>query len=137
MHLFGNVLATFMFMSRLEHTLGAVKILVVYLVSGIVANIFSDSVNADSLKVGASTSLYGVIGCIIGYVIINWRGIELLGPVLRCKILCSTVFIFVFILIFTPGSVQDSSIDFMGHLGGFLAGLFLESIHNTILDSTR
>ena len=137
MHLFGNVMATFMFMSRLEHTLGAVKILVVYLVSGIVANIFSDSVNADSLKVGASTSLYGVIGCIIGYVIINWSGIELLGPVLRCKILCSTVFIFVFILIFTPGSAQDSSIDFMGHLGGFLAGLFLASIHNTIIDSTR
>ena len=34
-----------------------------------------------------------------------------------------------------PGT--DNSIDWFGHLGGFLAGLFLSSIGPTIEDNTR
>lgn len=137
MHLFGNVVATFMFMSRVEYTFGAIKTFIIYFVSGIVANIFSDTIERDTIKVGASTSLYGIIGVIIGYIIINWVGLDLVGPILKCQIYCNAAFIFIFILIFTPGQVQNNDVDFFGHLGGFLAGFFLACIHTTILDTNR
>lgn len=35
-----------------------------------------------------------------------------------------------FIFFFTPGTA--SNVDYYGHLGGFLAGLWLTSIHSTI-----
>ena len=41
LHIFGNIVATFLFFSRVEHTLGPLRALVVYLLSGIAANIFS------------------------------------------------------------------------------------------------
>lgn len=96
---------------------------------------FSVLLSKDSAKAGASTSLYGIIGIIIGYIIINWRGLDLLGPYLKCQVWCTALMIIMFIFLFTPSN-QDG-IDWAGHLGGAIAGLFLSSIHTTIIDTTR
>lgn len=40
MHIFGNLLVTFMFLSRVEYSFGIVKTLIVYVVSGISGNVF-------------------------------------------------------------------------------------------------
>ena len=90
----------------------------------------------DSVKAGASTSLYGIIGVIIGYIVINWRGLDLLGPMLKCQVWCSAMMIIMFIFLFTPTSVNDN-IDWAGHLGGVIAGLFLSCLGPTIVDNTR
>ena len=131
MHIFGNVITTFMFLSRIEYTYGIVKTLIIYLVSGIAGNIFSVLLNPGSVKAGASTALYGVIGIIIGYIIINWNGLDLVGPAMKCQIWCTGLMIIIFIFIFTPSN--SGSIDYFGHLGGFMAGLWLSSIHQTII----
>lgn len=83
-HLMGNAFSTFVLLTRVEHTLGPLKTLVVYLVSGIAGNIFSLAVNSSgddffTVKAGASTSLHGMIGLILGYLIINWNGLDLVG----------------------------------------------------------
>ena len=142
MHIFGNVITTFMFLSRIEYTFGVVNTLIIYLVSGIAGNIFSSLVNPGPVKAGASTALFGIIGLIIGYIIINWSGVDLLGPVMKCQIWCTGFMIIIFIFIFTPSTTSTSSssgtsIDYYGHLGGFLAGLWLASIHQTIVNNTR
>ncbi len=72
---------------------------------------------------------------IIGYVIINWNGLDLVGKMMKCQIFCTTVMIIVFILIFT--SASSSNIDYYGHLGGFMCGLGISSIHQSIIDSKR
>lgn len=50
---------------------------------GIGGNIFSLAVDTDgfgtTIKAGASTALYGMIGVILGYLIINWSGLKLIG----------------------------------------------------------
>lgn len=113
------------------------RTLIIYLLSGVVANVFSVLVNKrDGVRAGASTSLYGIIGVIVGYILINWKGLDLLGPILKCQVWCNAMMIILFIIVFTPAEV-DGNIDWFGHLGGFLAGLFLSSIGTTILDNTR
>ena len=46
-HLMGNVFSTFILATRVEYTLGPVKPLIVYLLSGIAGNIFSLAVNSS------------------------------------------------------------------------------------------
>jgi rhomboid protease GluP len=124
-----------MFLSRIEHTYGIVKTFIIYLISGIAGNIFSSLINPGAVKGGASTALFGIIGVIIGYIIINWNGLDIIGPVLKCQIWCTGFMIIIFIFIFTPGNTNG--VDFFGHLGGFMAGLWLSSIHQTIVNNTR
>jgi rhomboid protease GluP len=124
-----------MFLSRIEYTYGIVKTLIIYLISGIAGNIFSSLINPGPVKAGASTALYGIIGLIIGYIIINWSGLDLIGPVLKCQVWCTGFMIIIFIFIFTPGNTEG--VDFFGHLGGFMAGLWLSCIHQTIVNTTR
>ena len=87
--------------------------------------------NSSDIKAGASTALYGIIGIIIGYIVINWRGLNIIGSLLKCQLFCIGMIIIMFIFIFTPGT---NNIDYLGHLGGFLTGLWLISINPTILD---
>ena len=136
LHIFGNVIVTFLFLSRVQYTFGPIRTLVVYLLSGIAANVFSVLISPDNVKAGASTSLYGIIGVIIGYVIINWRGLDLIGPLLKCQVWCTALMIIVFIFLFTPSNV-DGSVDVAGHLGGALSGVWLSSINSTIISETR
>lgn len=41
MHIFGNIIVTFLFLSRIEYTFGVPRTVAIYLLSGIVANVFS------------------------------------------------------------------------------------------------
>lgn len=137
MHIFGNLITTFMFLSRIEYTFGWVKTLIIYLVCGICGNIFSVLCSATGVKAGASTALFGIIGIIIGYIIINWNGLDLIGPAMKCQIWCTALLIIIFIFIFTPSSSEGLSIDYYGHLGGFLAGVWISAIHKPIINETR
>lgn len=89
-----------------------------------------------AIKAGASTALFGIIGVILGYVIINWSGLDLVGPQMKCQIFCNALLIIMFTFIFTPAS-NGSGVDYMGHLGGFLAGLWMTSIGTTIINTKR
>jgi rhomboid protease GluP len=135
MHIFGNVITTFMFLSRIEYTFGTARTIVAYIIAGISGNIFSLLCSPVGVKAGASTSLFGIIGMIVGYIIINWNGLDLVGPSMKCQIWCQALLIIVFIFIFTPSS--NNSIDYYGHLGGFLAGVWLSAIHVSIVNEKR
>lgn len=71
-----------------------------------------------------------MIGLLLGYLIINWNGLDLVGQQLKCSIICTTVFFLVFVLIFTPNS---GSIDYYGHLGGFLTGIWMTAIERPLI----
>ena len=128
MHLVGNFITTLIFVTRVEYSFGWLKTIAIYLISGIGGNIFSDLINpSDSIiKVGASTSLFGIIGVILAYVIINWKGLDVIGRILKCQIIFISAIVILFILILTP---YNSNIDYMGHLGGFITGFLMIGIH--------
>lgn len=110
--------------------------MIIYIVSGIGGNIFTNLTNPSDtiVKAGASTCLFGIIGAIIGYVILNWRGLNLIGRLLKCQLVFTAGIIVLFIFVLTPYS---DNIDYMGHLGGFLTGLTICAIHTTIVSQKR
>jgi membrane associated rhomboid family serine protease len=121
-----------------EHTFGPLRTLVIYIICGIGGNIFSDAVDTGNydgtLKAGASTALFGMIGVVLGYIIINWVGMHRVGEGMRCNILCIFFFLLIFVLIFTPST---GNIDYYGHLGGFLTGVWITGFLQSLLDETR
>jgi rhomboid protease GluP len=120
-----------MFLTRIEHTFGVVRTVAIYLISGIGGNIFSALIDKTDVKAGASTSLYGLIGIIVGYMIINWRGLDLIGPMLKYQLCCTSIMIIFFIFFFSVLGTQN--VDIFGHIGGFLTGLWISSINKTII----
>jgi len=63
LHLFFNLFALALFGSILEKLIGGSRFLVVFFVSGILANLIS--VNFYSVSLGASGAIFGVIGALI------------------------------------------------------------------------
>jgi len=103
--------------------------LIVFLATGITGNIFSNLISTDvpttMIKLGVSNSLYGMIGLSIGYMIINWSALDIIGPIFKLRIILSLVLTAILLIIFTD---QASKADYSGHLGGFLAGLFISGM---------
>ena len=54
------------------------KIIIIYFISGIGANIFSSLVS-DDIAVGASTSIFGLLGSMLGYLALNWQALNYPG----------------------------------------------------------
>lgn len=101
-----------------------------YIITAISGNIFSALCSPMGIKAGASTCLYGLLGVMVGYVIINWSGLNKIGPILKCQLFFVCMMLIAFTILFT--SVGPNNIDYFGHLGGFLAGLWLSGINPTI-----
>lgn len=136
MHILGNIFTTFILVSRIQYTYGLLKTFIFYLVCGVGGNILSLAVkghNSSVISAGASTALFGMVGIVIGYIIINWSGLIIIGDALRCQIVCTAMLFLIFALIFTP---SGSNIDYFGHLGGFGTGIWISFTHETIAHST-
>ncbi|KAL4512592.1 hypothetical protein ABPG72_020429 [Tetrahymena utriculariae] len=128
-HIFFNTLSTFIFVSSIERSYGVIVTFIVWIISGIGGNIFSaDFAQPNSISVGASTAIMGMIGLYIAFLILNWKTLEFMQQ-LRC---CLVLFAFLMVaMIFllgasmgygtTPGYSQN--IDNYGHLGGMITGI--------------
>jgi membrane associated rhomboid family serine protease len=86
------------------------------------------------LKAGSSNSLYGMIGLVFGYIIINWSGMAIIGCIFKFKLILLFFLISGYLLLFTDVAPE---IDYYGHLGGFAGGLFLSGINPTLQKTKR
>jgi len=102
----------------MEMRLGTFKFIVLYLCSCIGGNLFSCLIT-DSISVGASSAIFGIIASLLSYMIINWDSLARYGP-MRCFVLVMIIIILFFNIMVGMGS--KSTIDNYGHLGGFLVG---------------
>lgn len=95
-----------------------------YIISSICGNILSDlgASQSNQIAVGASTALYGYIAALVAYLIINWQTLAGLGP-LRSQLTCMIGMLVFLSILFSIFSGQNQ-IDYYGHLGGFIGGLF-------------
>jgi membrane associated rhomboid family serine protease len=120
-HIFWNVLSFFMIGFSIEHSIANWKRYIGLLVLGAIGgNLFSAVVDPYSFGVGASTSLFAVLGCLCTWFYINF---DKLGP-LKYQYLMFFVIMMAFALMngfISPGS----GVDAWGHMGGFIVGLCL------------
>lgn len=134
-HFISNNLILLLAVSRAEYSFGPIKVLIVYVLSGIAGGILSNIVYTDEmLKAGSSTSLYGIVGLGVGYLIVNWPALRILGFIFKFKLFFIIIWIIGFLLLFTDVAVD---VDYMGHLGSFAAGILLISIVPSIDSNPR
>ncbi len=132
LHLFLNVCFQLIIGFMLESYMGGLRLAALYFISGIGGVLFSCLCSPNFDSCGASPSLFGLFGGIIALVIVNWKFLGEQSPELRCMLACFTVFLIIFVLIFTMASGQTSTTiefsfgetDIFGNLGGLIVGIF-------------
>ena len=117
MHLLFNVVFIYQFGKMIEQVFGWWRTLVIILGSAFFGNLCSYAF-VEGPSLGASTVAYGLLGALL------FLGIE------KRKVFMHFVrtLVFPILLISVFWLVLDPSIDFYGHLGGFLGGFLIASI---------
>lgn len=70
-HLLSNLITTLIIAPAIEESIGAIKFLTLYILSGIGGILFS-ALCTEDISCGASTAIYGLIGSYISFLIVNW-----------------------------------------------------------------
>lgn len=92
----------------------------IYLLSGIMGNLFVFALGKSNvISAGASTSLYGLLGVMIGFLFFHKDNNKLIA---FGTATIPTIFINLLYTFITPG------ISILGHLGGFIGGFLLSGI---------
>ncbi|WP_342706539.1 rhomboid family intramembrane serine protease [Pelagirhabdus alkalitolerans] len=113
-HLLFNSFALILFGPALEHMLGKLKFIMVYLGSGIAGNIFTYLVDTEltQFHLGASGAIYGLLGLLIYMVYFTPKWVD---P-------ASRQIIFVFVVIGLIMTFLRPGINEAAHLFGFIGG---------------
>ena len=123
-HLFSNSLGILFFGTMVEYLIGTVKFCLIYILSGILGSLFTVLIQQNTSNVGASICCFGIMGAMIAFYIINWKGLgKIFGVYNKCLIVffpTMMIFLSLFIL-----SIDDTEINIYGHIGGLIFGFFL------------
>lgn len=71
-HLLGNVVAQLILGSGIEYGIGVLKMSILYILTGIGGNLLSAILSPAQFGVGASTSVFGLVGFLIAYIFTNF-----------------------------------------------------------------
>lgn len=114
-HLLFNSLTLYYLGTMVEQLAGHLKFLVIYLLAGVMGNLFSYQFS-DSISAGASTSLFGLFAFFIALANIypESRGIQQLSDQYRGLILINIVL-----------NLFMSNVDIAGHIGGAVGGFLI------------
>lgn len=116
-HILMNMLSLFIFGKIVESIVGHWRFLIIYFVSGLFGNFASLSFNTDTVSVGASGAIFGLIGAIFAFMYIGKQfNQKLIGQLL----------IVLFVLIGVSLLMQNVNI--VAHVGGFIGGLLITLI---------
>jgi membrane associated rhomboid family serine protease len=99
----------------LEKDYGPVRMFLIYFVSGFGGFVFGASFTSEKIpSVGASGSLYGLVGCLLLEIVMNWKLMK--NPTWELTKLLGFI-----ILTFAIGLIPQ--IDNFSHIGGFVCGI--------------
>ncbi|MBQ3376257.1 MAG: rhomboid family intramembrane serine protease [Erysipelotrichaceae bacterium] len=122
-HLLANLIALRPISKAVEEKLGALKTMTILIVSIITGCLFIYFGNSSEISVGLSGGIYGLMSALM--VMYYQEGLFRI-PAIRQRML-STIYLNI-ILNFLP------NVSFLGHLGGFVAGVFLGFIFSEKTD---
>lgn len=117
-HLLTNLYSLNSFGPQADRILGPVRYLCTYLIAGILGNVCTYFWKTSPHALGASGSLFGLVGC---FAIFYYRNKHIIGA--EADAALSQIKQIVMLNLFVGGT--QSSIDHAGHLGGFLSGAVL------------
>lgn len=112
MHIVFNLIIVYYLGSQLEMLFGHTKYLILYLLSGVMGNIFSFAFNA-SISAGASTAIFGLFISTIALSKLYPNRIQIQAVARQYGLLIGLNILF---------GLFSSGIDNMGHIGGLVGG---------------
>lgn len=120
-HLFYNMVSLLMFAPPMERLLGRWRYTLLYMLAGIVGNLFSAMFNQiELLSVGASGAIYGVYGA--------WLYLTVFGRNMLDKGMRQSVYFVLIIGLVYSFLVANVNVE--AHIGGLVAGfVFLGAMH--------
>lgn len=118
-HLMNNMLVLFVIGQRLEPIIGKIRMVLIYILSGIGANIFSlyfeMKESEMAVSAGASGAVFAVMGAML-YIIVRHKGRVADLSIRQMTIMLGFSLYFGF---------TSSGVDNMAHIGGMVAGFLL------------
>ena len=118
LHIACNMYMLYIIGPQIEQVYGKVKYLVIYLVSCITSSTLSLIINPDSISVGASGGIFGLMGAMLAFALIERKNINKEYIYGLVKTIGINLVIGLIVI----------NIDNAAHIGGFLGGIILGSL---------
>ncbi|KAI4377877.1 hypothetical protein MLD38_015439 [Melastoma candidum] len=115
-HVLANMLSLVFIGIRLEQQFGFVRVGLIYLLSGFGGSILSSLFIRNSISVGASGALFGLLGAMLSELLTNWT-------IYTNKVAALLTLIIVIAINLAVGILPH--VDNFAHIGGFLTGFLL------------
>ena len=117
-HLALNCLALFIFGRLVEMAYGHVRFLTIYILAGLAGSVASYLLNTIAIGVGASGAIFGVLGALAAYFVVQKKVFGKMGQ----RDLTGVLFLAAINLLY---GLTSPGIDNWAHMGGFAAGFGL------------
>lgn len=115
-HLLSNMLCLVLIGIRLEQQFGFMKIGLIYLLSGFGGSVLSSIFIRNSISVGASSALFGLLGAMISELLTNWT-------IYSNKVMASLTLLVMIAINLAIGLLPR--VDNFAHIGGLVVGFLL------------
>lgn len=116
-HILMNMLSLFIFGKIVESIVGHWRMLAIYIISGLFGNFASLSFNTDTVSVGASGAIFGLIGAVFAFMYISQRfDRKVIGQLL------------IVLVILIGLSLFMHNVNIVAHIGGFVGGVLITLI---------
>ena len=118
LHIACNMYMLYIIGPQIEQVYGKVMYLIIYLVSCITSSTLSLLINPDSISVGASGCIFGLMGAMLAFALIERKNInkEYINGIIKTIAINLVIGLIVI------------NIDNAAHIGGFLGGIILGSL---------
>jgi rhomboid protease GluP len=116
-HLLTNMLALLFVGMTLEPLFGKSRFLSAYILSGIIASMFSMYFHSQTVTAGASGSIFGLFGIFLALLSVNLTDRDN-----RKRLLPVLIIYIAYLLV---GGLKEEHVDVAAHIGGFIGGLTL------------
>ncbi|XP_058085923.1 RHOMBOID-like protein 2 [Magnolia sinica] len=115
-HLLANMFSLVFIGIRLEQQFGFVRIGTIYLISGFGGSVLSSLFIRNSISVGASGALFGLLGAMLSELLTNWT-------IYSNKAAALLTLVIIIVINLAVGILPH--VDNFAHIGGFLSGFLL------------
>lgn len=131
-HLLCNMFSLFYLGPQIERIFGRVKFIIIYILSGIGASLFSYYVNLSqenlyTVSIGASGAIFGLLGALLIFFVLNRKNVNKRAITDIGTIVVLNLFI----------GFSSSGIDNAAHIGGLIIGAICSFIFSKLLDARR
>lgn len=114
MHIGSNMLVLLFFGGQAERAFGSFKFLFIYFISGLAGGLLTQFSNPIAVSVGASGAIFGLLGALLSYSIVNYINHSYYSLNIKTYLLM--------ILLNLYAGFTDKTINMNDHVGGLIAG---------------